>query len=108
MSIIIRTAGSGKSDEEIQRDQEYLIRLWNGIRELTLKSEAPQFIYEEGSLIKRAMRDYEKYNLEAYNLKFIPVYLPPGVDPDDFLINGGKRNMVDTLRTAKEDCGFNV
>jgi ribonuclease E len=57
MSIIIRTAGLGKSDEEIKRDQEYLIRLWNGIRELTLKSEAPQFIYEEGNLIKRTLRD---------------------------------------------------
>ena len=58
--------------------------------------------------IKRAMRDYERYNLSAYGLKFIPVYLPRGSDPDNFLINGGKRNMVDKLRTAKEDCGFNI
>jgi len=57
MSIIIRTAGVGKSNEDIKRDQEYLIRLWNGIRELTLKSEPPQFIYEEANLIKRALRD---------------------------------------------------
>jgi DNA primase len=58
--------------------------------------------------IKRAMRDYEKYNLSAYNLKFIPVYLPTGCDPDEFLIGEGKRNTVDKLRTAKEDCGFNI
>ena len=57
MSIIIRTAGVGKTDEEIKRDQAYLIRLWNGIRELTLKSAPPQFIYEEANLIKRSLRD---------------------------------------------------
>jgi len=52
---------------------------------------------------KRAMRDYEKYNLDAYGLKFIPTYLPKDRDPDEFLFNGGRKNMVDTLRTAKED-----
>lgn len=58
--------------------------------------------------IKRVMRDHDKYNLDAYNLNFIPVYLPNKCDPDEFLIEGGKRNMVDKLRTAKEDCGFNI
>lgn len=58
--------------------------------------------------IKRAMRDYEKYNLSAYKIKFIPVYLPEGQDPDDFLIKNGKKNMIDKLRTAKEDAGFTI
>ena len=58
--------------------------------------------------IKRTMRDYEKYNLSSYKIKFIPTYLPNGYDPDDFLINGGKKNMIDKLITAKEDCGFNI
>jgi DNA primase len=52
---------------------------------------------------RRAMRDYEKYNLAAYGLKFYPTYLPKDRDPDEFLFNGGRKNMVDTLRAAKED-----
>ena len=56
----------------------------------------------------RALRDYEKYNLKSYGLRFIPVYLPRGCDPDEFLIKGGKRNMVDKLRTAKEDYEFYI
>jgi len=58
--------------------------------------------------IERAMRDYEKYSLSAYDLNFIPVHLPKGCDPDDFLINGGKRNLINKLRTSKEDRGFNI
>ncbi len=58
--------------------------------------------------IERAMRDYEKYNLSAYKIKFIPVYLPEGQDSDDFLIKNGKKNMIDKLRAAKEDLGFSI
>jgi DNA primase len=54
--------------------------------------------------IKRAMKDYDKYNLEAYGVNFIPVHLPDGSDPDEFIISRGKRNMVDKLRSAKEEC----
>ena len=57
MGLIIRTAGQERSKAEIKRDYEYLLRLWNEIRETTLKSVAPKLIYEEGDLIKRAMRD---------------------------------------------------
>ncbi|HTS90764.1 MAG TPA: ribonuclease E/G [Stellaceae bacterium] len=57
MGVIVRTAGSERSKAEIKRDFEYLIRLWDEIRELTLKSTAPALIYEEGNLIKRAIRD---------------------------------------------------
>jgi ribonuclease E len=57
MSVIVRTAGMERSKAEIKRDLEYLMRLWDEIRELTLKSTAPALIYEEASLIKRAIRD---------------------------------------------------
>src|SRR5437879_193813 len=57
MGVIVRTAGSERSKAEIKRDYEYLLRLWNEIRDLTLKSTAPALIYEEGNLIKRSIRD---------------------------------------------------
>ncbi|MEO9575683.1 MAG: Rne/Rng family ribonuclease [Tateyamaria sp.] len=55
--LIVRTAGSQRTKAEIKRDYEYLQRLWEQIRELTLKSIAPAKIYEEGDLIKRSIRD---------------------------------------------------
>ncbi|NBZ87844.1 Rne/Rng family ribonuclease [Stagnihabitans tardus] len=55
--LIIRTAGAKRTKPEIKRDYEYLMRLWEEIRELTLKSIAPAKIYEEGDLIKRTIRD---------------------------------------------------
>jgi len=57
MGCIIRTAGMKRTKTEIKRDFEYLRRLWEGIREATLKSIAPTLIHEEGNLIKRAIRD---------------------------------------------------
>jgi ribonuclease E len=55
--LIIRTAGAKRTKPEIKRDYEYLMRLWEQIRELTLRSIAPAKIYEEGDLIKRSIRD---------------------------------------------------
>ena len=55
--LIIRTAGSNRTKTEIKRDYEYLLRQWEMIRDLTMKSIAPAPIYEEGSLIKRVIRD---------------------------------------------------
>ncbi|MFZ5709478.1 MAG: Rne/Rng family ribonuclease, partial [Pseudomonadota bacterium] len=55
--LIIRTAGAQRTKTEIKRDYEYLLRLWDQIRDLTLKSIAPAPIYEEGDLIKRTIRD---------------------------------------------------
>ncbi|MEP3054213.1 Rne/Rng family ribonuclease [Ascidiaceihabitans sp.] len=55
--LIVRTAGAKRTKAEIKRDYEYLLRLWEQIRELTLKSIAPAKIYEEGDLIKRSIRD---------------------------------------------------
>ncbi|MGQ0741729.1 MAG: Rne/Rng family ribonuclease [Alphaproteobacteria bacterium] len=62
MGLIIRTAGANRTKLEIKRDFEYLLRLWDTVRELTLKSNAPALVYEEGNLIKRAIRDL--YNKE--------------------------------------------
>jgi ribonuclease E len=57
MGIIVRTAGAARPKAEIKRDCEYLLRLWDSIRETTLASVAPSLIYEEANLIKRAIRD---------------------------------------------------
>jgi ribonuclease E len=57
MGLIIRTAGANRTKLEIKRDYEYLLRLWDQIRELTLQSNAPACVYEEGDIIKRAIRD---------------------------------------------------
>ena len=57
MAVIMRTAGVARTKAEIKRDYEYLRRLWDDIRELTLDSTAPALIYEEGDVIKRALRD---------------------------------------------------
>jgi ribonuclease E len=57
MGVILRTAGANRTKPEIKRDFEYLIRLWETVRDFTLKSTAPTLVYEEGSLIKRSIRD---------------------------------------------------
>ncbi|HVY19877.1 MAG TPA: ribonuclease E/G [Bauldia sp.] len=57
MGVILRTAGASRTRAEVKRDFEYLLRLWETVRELTLKSTAPTLVYEEGSLIKRSIRD---------------------------------------------------
>jgi ribonuclease E len=62
MGIILRTAGASRTKPEIKRDFEYLIRMWETVRDLTLRSQAPTLVYEEGSLIKRSLRDL--YNKE--------------------------------------------
>ncbi|MGF1462975.1 MAG: ribonuclease E/G, partial [Maricaulaceae bacterium] len=61
MGLIVRTAGAQRTKTEIKRDYEYLLRLWERIREQTLESIAPTMIYEEGNLVRRAVRDlYDK------------------------------------------------
>ena len=57
MGLIIRTAGAARTKQEIKRDFEYLLRLWESVRDLTLESQAPSLVYEEGNLIKRSIRD---------------------------------------------------
>ena len=57
MSVIVRTAGIGRTKKEISKDLTFLVSQWNKIRETTLKSEAPKLIYEEGNILKRTIRD---------------------------------------------------
>ena len=71
MGLIIRTAGAARTKAEIRRDYDYLLRLWEGIRETTLKSVAPTLIYAEEDLVKRAVRDmfdkdFESVEVEGY------------------------------------------
>jgi ribonuclease E len=57
MGLIVRTAGASRTKAEIKRDYEYLLRMWENVRDLTLHSTAPSLVYEEGNLIKRSIRD---------------------------------------------------
>ena len=64
MSVIMRTAGVTRTKAEIKRDLDYLMRLWDQIRELTLESSAPSLVYEEADLIKRSIRDLYTRDIE--------------------------------------------
>ncbi|MCW5715681.1 MAG: ribonuclease E/G [Bauldia sp.] len=64
MGVILRTAGASRTKAEVKRDFEYLLRLWESVRELTLRSTAPALVYEEGSLIKRSIRDLYGKDIE--------------------------------------------
>ena len=66
MGVIVRTAGAKRTKAEIKRDYEYLSRLWDEIRDTTLKSIAPALIHEEGNLVKRSIRDL--YNLSLIHI----------------------------------------
>ena len=90
--LIIRTAGANRTKAEIKRDYEYLQRLWEQIRELTLQSIAPAKIYEEGDLIKRSIRDL--YNREI----------------DEVLVEGerGYRNAKDFMKMIMPSHAKNV
>ncbi|HWY62534.1 MAG TPA: Rne/Rng family ribonuclease [Rhizomicrobium sp.] len=92
MGLIIRTAGENRSKLEIRRDYEYLMRLWDTIREKTLSSNAPANVYEEGDLIKRVIRDlYTK-------------------DVQDVVVEGerGYRNAKDFMRMLMPGHARNV
>ncbi|MEZ5806322.1 MAG: ribonuclease E/G [Zhengella sp.] len=82
MGVILRTAGANRTKPEIKRDYEYLMRMWEQVRNLTLQSTAPSLVYEEGSLIKRSVRD-------LYNK-----------DIDEILVagDGGYREAKDFMR----------
>ncbi len=68
-AVIIRTAGSYKTKTEIKRDFSYLQKLWNNIREHTLKSNAPAFIHEEGDVIKKSIRDLYDGEIEEIQIE---------------------------------------
>ena len=74
MGIILRTAGASRSKPEIRRDYEYLMRMWESVRELTLSSSAPALVYEEGSLVKRAIRDLYNKEIDDVHVAGEPAY----------------------------------
>ena len=86
MGIIVRTAGIGRSSEELQWDQDYLLQLWNTIKEEAQNCKAPHFLFQESNVIIRAVRDYLRQdvgeviidNREAYELAtaFIQQVMP--------------------------------
>ncbi len=87
MSVIVRTAGIGKTKKEISKDLSFLVSQWNKIRQLTIKSEAPKLIYEEGSILKRTIRDMLTEDVESIlvegkeafdNIKKLSKNLTPG------------------------------
>jgi ribonuclease E len=92
MGLIIRTAGENRTKVEIKRDYEYLLRMWDQIREKTLESIAPACVYEEGDLVKRAIRDL--YNKDVGEIL---------VEGDD-----GYRNAKDFMRMLMPSHAKNV
>mgnify|MGYP001157417758 FL=1 len=76
VGLIIRTAGASRTKTEIKRDADYLVRLWENIRELTLKSVAPALIYEEGNLVKRAIRDLYDKEIDSVLVEGEEAYTP--------------------------------
>ena len=69
MGVIVRTAGMSRNKSEIKRDFEYLLRIWDQIRELTLQSTAPCLVYEEANQIKRAIRDLYNKDIEEIQIE---------------------------------------
>jgi ribonuclease E len=86
MGVIVRTAGIGRSSEELQWDQDYLLQLWNTIKEEAQNCKAPHFLFQESNVIIRAVRDYLRQdvgeviidNREAFDLAtaFIQQVMP--------------------------------
>jgi ribonuclease E len=74
MGVILRTAGASRTKIEIKRDFEYLLRLWETVRDLTLKSTAPKLVYEEGSLVKRSIRDLYTKDIDEVIVAGIEAY----------------------------------
>jgi ribonuclease E len=68
MGIILRTAGASRTKVEIKRDYEYLMRMWESVRELTLASVAPALVYEEGNLVKRSIRDLYNKDIDEIHV----------------------------------------
>ena len=114
MGVILRTAGASRTKIEIKRDFEYLLRMWETVRDLTLKSTAPKLVYEEGSLVKRSIRDLYTKDIddvivagpEAYHeaKDFMRMLMPshaknvkPYTDTQPLLSRYGVENQLDAM-----------
>jgi ribonuclease E len=117
MGVILRTAGAMRTKPEIKRDFEYLLRVWETVRETTLQSVAPTLVYEEGSLIKRAIRDLYSKEIEeitvagegGYNeaREFMKMLMPAQAksirlyrDPQPLFARHGVEHQLDQLFTS--------
>src|SRR5579871_1551067 len=114
MGVILRTAGASRTKTEIKRDFEYLLRMWETVRDVTLKSTAPKLVYEEGSLVKRSIRDLYSKDIdevvvagtEAYDeaRDFMRMLMPshaknvkPYADTQPLLSRYGVENQLDAM-----------
>jgi len=114
MGVILRTAGASRTKIEIKRDFEYLLRMWETVRDLTLKSTAPKLVYEEGSLVKRSIRDLYSKDIdevivagpEAYHeaKDFMRMLMPshaknvkPYAETQPLLSRYGVENQLDAM-----------
>ncbi|MBV1707207.1 MAG: Rne/Rng family ribonuclease, partial [Hyphomicrobiales bacterium] len=114
MGVILRTAGAARTPVEVRRDFEYLLRLWETVRELTLKSSAPTLVYEEGSLIKRSIRDLYNSDIDEISVAgeagydeardFMRMLMPSHVknvrayrDPQPIFAKAGVETQLDAM-----------
>ncbi len=114
MGVILRTAGAARTKPEIKRDFEYLLRMWETVRALTLKSSAPCLVYEEGSLIKRAIRDLYNKDIDDVTVsgeegyreakEFMRMLMPshaknvqPYRDPQPIFAKSGAEAQLDAM-----------
>jgi ribonuclease E len=114
MGVILRTAGASRTKIDIKRDFEYLLRMWETVRDLTLKSTAPKLVYEEGSLVKRSIRDLYTKDIDdvvvagpdAYHeaKDFMRMLMPshaknvkPYADTQPLLSRYGVENQLDAM-----------
>ncbi|HEX3496328.1 MAG TPA: Rne/Rng family ribonuclease, partial [Methylocella sp.] len=114
MGVIVRTAGAARTKAEVKRDFEYLLRMWETVREITLQSSAPTLVYEEGSLIKRSIRDLYNKDIDeivvagdaAYReaKEFMRLLMPshakmvqPYRDPQPMFAKSGAETQLDAM-----------
>ena len=114
MGVIVRTAGAARTKAEVKRDFEYLLRMWETVRETTLQSSAPKLVYEEGSLIKRSIRDLYNKDIDAIVVagedayheakEFMRLLMPshakmvqPYRDPQPMFAKSGAETQLDAM-----------
>jgi len=114
MGVIVRTAGAARTKAEVKRDFEYLLRMWETVRETTLQSSAPMLVYEEGSLIKRSIRDLYNKDIDAIVVagedayreakEFMRLLMPshakmvqPYRDPQPMFAKSGAETQLDAM-----------
>lgn len=118
MGVILRTAGANRTGNEVKRDYEYLMRLWDNVRDLTLSSSAPALVYEEGNLIKRSIRDLFNKDIKEITVAgeagykeakdFMSMLMPsssklvkPWIDSSPIFARTGMEAQLDKLMTPQ-------